>query len=223
MPDELDASVAADEFDAASCDPLFFEQPRETTPENIAQALQWPCFHSGAERRRLVIEALCTRDTACDVSHTQGCRDEYEARWLARQGTRGLPVPCADALLDAMSCIAQASCDGAHTCDALAERAEAACDPNAPLPGAPTCPPLPEDRELTKGPIPDNAITDAGRYDENLIPDFVAVAGQGVEIVGYIRFCARRTGGAIPVYADDLKTVIGYMIPGTGFVPGPLH
>jgi hypothetical protein len=87
--------------------------------------------------------------------------------------------------------------------------------------GSPSCPPLPEDR-ATKGPIPEGAIDDAGRLDESRVPDFIPALDQQGEIAGYVRYCGIRAGGAVPVYADDLRTPVGYMIPGRGFVPGPL-
>jgi hypothetical protein len=228
-PDVLDAAVDAhaspstdDSFDAASCDPLGLEQPLDPTPVNIASALDQHCFNSGAGRRALVFVALCAHDMACGVSHTKDCRAEYEAHWQEGLRPRGRSVPCADALLDSMSCLAQARCDDAHACDAASDRAKAACDPNAPILGAPMCPPLPEDRELTKGPIPEDAINDAGMLDESRVPDFIPALDQSGEIAGYVRYCAIHAGGAIPVYADDLKTVLGHMIPGRGFVPGAL-
>jgi hypothetical protein len=225
----LDATVAAraspsdiDVFDASNCDPSVFEQTLDPTPVNIASALDQHCFNTGAGRRALVIGALCKHDMACAVSHTKDCRAEYEARWQERLRPRGLSVPCMDALLDSMSCLAQASCDDAHACDAASERAEVACDPNTPILGAPICPPLPEDRELTKGPIPPDAINDAGMLDERRVPDFIPALDQRGEIAGYVRHCAIMAGGAVPVYGDDLKTVVGHMIPGRGFVPGAL-
>lgn len=229
-PAALDASVdvdattsAADIFDPASCDPLGFEQMLEVSSANIMKPLEQRCFNSGLGRRALVIEALCARDRACGVSHANACRAEYEARWQERERPNGLSVPCADALLDAMSCNAQARCDDPHGCDAARKRADAKCDPNAPLLGAPACPPLPDDRELTKGPIPDDAINDAGMLDETRIPDFIPALDQSGEIAGYVRHCALAAGGAIPVYAEDLETVVGHMLPGQGFVPGALR
>jgi hypothetical protein len=227
--DVLDPAVAAetspyfaDNFDPASCDPLAFEQTLDVNEVNIERALDQHCFNSGAGRRALVIEALCARDMACAVSHETDCRTEVEARWQERQHPHGLSVPCADALLDSMSCLAQASCNDAHACDAASKRAQAKCDPNAPFPGAPMCPPLPADREPTKGPIPDDAINEAGQLDESRVPDFIPAWGHDDKIAGYVRYCAIHAGGAVPVYADDLKTVVGHMLPGRGFVPGAL-
>jgi len=60
-----------------------------------------------------------------------------------------------------------------------------------------------------------------GEIDPSAVPDFVAVAGnEGV--VGYVAKDA-VLGGATdqtwPVYADDLRTVVGHMVEGRGFVP----
>ena len=71
----------------------------------------------------------------------------------------------------------------------------------------------------TKGTLPPPGPN--GEIDPSSAPDFLAVAGQDVAIAGY----ARREDvlgvgdSAFPVYADDLRTVIGHMIPGKGFVP----
>jgi len=226
---ELDASPPSvvepgERLDAAapSCDPLGLETELEVSPENIALALEQDCFHSGEGRRKLVIEALCQRDLRCGKKGAADCRAEYEADWQKRLRPRGFSVPCADALLDAMSCLAQARCDDARACDDADGRAETTCDPNVPLPGAPVCPPLPEGRAPTKGPIPADATDDAGRIDESRVPDFIPAFNRQGEIAGYVRYCAISTGGAVPVYADDLTTLVGYMVPGTGFVPCPL-
>jgi hypothetical protein len=60
------------------------------------------------------------------------------------------------------------------------------------------CPPLPDDRELTKAPIPEDAINDAGMYDETRIPNFIPALDRSGEIAGYVRYCAIRAGGAVP-------------------------
>lgn len=218
---ETQSSPAVEPFDAASCDPLRFESTLDASAANVAAALDQNCFHSGAGRRELVIEALCAHEASCGLDRKGDCRVEYETEWRERQRPHGLSVPCADALLDSMSCLAQARCEAPQECEIASQRAETECDPNTPR--GPACPPLPEDRELTKGPIPDDAINDAGMLDETRVPDFVPVWDQsGEKIAGYVRHCAIRTGGAIPVYAEDLKTVVGHMLPNRGFVPGPL-
>jgi hypothetical protein len=205
-----------------SCDPLGLNGELTPTDENIALALQQECFHSGDGRRKLVFEALCQRDLRCTKAGAATCLANYEAKWQERLRPRGLSVHCADALLDAMSCLAQTTCDAADACAGVDERAETTCDPNTPLPGSPMCPPLPQDRELTKGPLPTDAVDDAGRLDESRVPDFIPALDREGEIAGYVRYCAIRGGGAIPVYADDLETLVGHMVPGRGFVPGPL-
>ena len=214
----VDAASAHDAFDAASCDPLAFQQPLEASAANITAALDPHCFNTGDARHVLVIDALCTHDMTCAVTHAKDCRDEYEAGWQERLHPHGLSVPCMDALLDAMSCRAQASCGDTHACDEATVHADQECDPNTPR--GPMCPPLPEGRELTKGPIPDDAINDAGMLDESRIPDFIPALNRDGEIAGYVRHCAIAAGGAVPVYADDLTTVVGHMIPNRGFVPG---
>lgn len=226
---EVDAARPADSearepVDAAapSCDPSGLESELEPSAENVERALQQDCFHSGEGRRKLVIEALCQRDLTCAKTDGADCRADREAAWQKRLRPRGLSVPCADALLDAMSCLAQAGCSDSRACDAADQRAKVACDANTPLPGSPMCPPLPTDRALTKGPIPQDAVDDNGRLDESRVPDFIPALNQQGEIAGYVRHCAIASGGAITVYADDLKTQVGHMIPGQGFVPGPL-
>lgn len=220
--DASSAGYFADDYDAASCDPLAFEKALDASAANIAAALEQQCFHSGAARRALVIEALCAHETVCGLEHTKDCRSAYETCWQdGVQSGNGLGVPCMDALLDAMSCLAQASCNDARACASANARADAVCDPNTPH--GPMCPPLPDDREWTKGPLSDEAINDAGMYDETRIPDFIPVWDRsGENIAGYVRFCARMGGGAVPVYADDLTTVVGHMVPGQGFVAGDL-
>src|SRR5690349_20364499 len=80
-PSALDT---ADMFDAATCDPLGLDQSLEPTEDNIARALDPKCFHSGAGRRALVIEALCTHDKACAIRHSKDCRWQYEEQWQER-------------------------------------------------------------------------------------------------------------------------------------------
>ncbi len=89
-------------------------------------------------------------------------------------------------------------------------------------------------RQPTKGPIPENANPpQGGQINDAFVPDFVSAwAGDGVTIAGYVpkRFLLR--GGDLspgspsdppqaepaPVYADDLKALVGHMVPGVGFV-----
>jgi hypothetical protein len=66
-----------------------------------------------------------------------------------------------------------------------------------------------------------------GDADASLAPDFIAVAGRDGGIAGYApkRFLfPEATSGPpvlldIPVYAEDLRTLIGHMVAGKGFVP----
>jgi hypothetical protein len=67
-----------------------------------------------------------------------------------------------------------------------------------------------------------------GQVDASSAPDFIAVAGRDGGIVGYVPkgylFPAPRTtvGQQVepewPVFAEDLRTLIGHMVPGKGFV-----
>lgn len=60
-----------------------------------------------------------------------------------------------------------------------------------------------------------------GVVDESSAPDFIAVVGQGPGIVGYARRqdVLSPSDNAFPVYGADLRTVVGQMVPGKGFVP----
>jgi hypothetical protein len=84
----------------------------------------------------------------------------------------------------------------------------------------------------TKGRIPDEAISANGDLNFDLVPDYVLASGRDGSPVGYVtREAALDLGPMqidgsgrpvdvdIPVYADDLTTVVGYMVPGRGFVP----
>jgi len=60
------------------------------------------------------------------------------------------------------------------------------------------------------------------------MPDFIAVGGRNGQIVGYVSkdyFLQGRAGqgrGATdpwPVYGDDLRTIVGHLVSGKGFVP----
>jgi hypothetical protein len=71
----------------------------------------------------------------------------------------------------------------------------------------------------TRGTMPPpgpNAAVDASSA-----PDFIAVAGREAGIAGYARKAdvLGPADAAYPVFADDLQTVVGQMVPGTGFVP----
>src|SRR5687767_3807622 len=69
----------------------------------------------------------------------------------------------------------------------------------------------------TKGTMPPPGPS--GDIDPSAVPDFVAVAGP-VGIAGYVAKDAvldpsERTW---PVYASDLRTLVGHMVPGRGFI-----
>jgi hypothetical protein len=86
----------------------------------------------------------------------------------------------------------------------------------------------------TKGRIPDAAWRADGTLDDQLVPDFIAVWGRdGESTVGYVEKDAvlppseprrvpesdRNSEPSIPVYGEDLQTVVGFMVPDKGFVP----
>lgn len=75
----------------------------------------------------------------------------------------------------------------------------------------------------TKGTVPPGAAAGSG------MPDFIAVAGRDGEIAGYTpKDCVlpaptitvgRPQTPTCPVYAEDLHTLVGSMVPDRGFVP----
>lgn len=74
----------------------------------------------------------------------------------------------------------------------------------------------------TKGPIPAAAHRPDGTIDESLVPDYVSVAGPSEGTVGYVqkRFALGGSDQAVvPVYGEDLRTVVGHLVAGRGFVP----
>lgn len=81
------------------------------------------------------------------------------------------------------------------------------------------------ERELSKGRVPSAAFGSSGVVDARQIPDFVQALGRDGEVVGYVPRTALGiyNGTAdldvIPVYADDLATLVGHMVAGIGFVP----
>lgn len=90
-------------------------------------------------------------------------------------------------------------------------------------------------RKPTKGPMPDNASPPQGGPTYGaLVPDFVSAwARDGATIAGYVpkRYLigpfdplpgtpsSPPQSEPAPVYADDLTTLVGYMVPGSGFEP----
>ena len=75
----------------------------------------------------------------------------------------------------------------------------------------------------TKGTIP--ASTN-GKINTKKVPDFISTWGRDGKIVGYIPRAYLfpepnqpvKVGGIAPVYASNLKTLVGYMYPGVGYV-----
>jgi hypothetical protein len=67
-----------------------------------------------------------------------------------------------------------------------------------------------------------------GEVDPSAVPDFIAYAGRTDGIIGWVpksfllepgQHCRGPQCDPIPVYADDLATLIGHDVPGRGFVP----
>ena len=80
---------------------------------------------------------------------------------------------------------------------------------------------------LTKGTVPS---TQNGRIDFKKVPDYVSVAGNSGKIVGYAPKAYMlpstaanqpenpKLGSVAPVFGNDLKTLVGHVYPGVGFV-----
>lgn len=67
-----------------------------------------------------------------------------------------------------------------------------------------------------------------GHVDPSAVPDFVGYVGQTDHVIGWVpksyfldpaQHCTGPQCDPIPVYADDLTTLIGHDVPGRGFVP----
>ena len=71
----------------------------------------------------------------------------------------------------------------------------------------------------TKGTLPPPGPN--GQLDPSTAPDFLAVADRTAGIAGYARKgdVLGPSDNPFPVYADDLRTLVGHMVPGVGFVP----
>ncbi len=80
---------------------------------------------------------------------------------------------------------------------------------------------------LTKGTMPSSTN---GTINTKKVPDFISAIGRDGKIVGYIpkayllptpanQPTNSKVGGVAPVYASNLKTVVGHFYPGIGFVP----
>lgn len=75
----------------------------------------------------------------------------------------------------------------------------------------------------TRGALPPEAF-DLDGIDLSVAPDYVEALGQDGQVVGYIPkqfFDKQHQSGKepLPVYGDDLTTLIGHHVPGKGFVP----
>jgi hypothetical protein len=64
-----------------------------------------------------------------------------------------------------------------------------------------------------------------GAVNASSAPDFIAVAGRDAGIAGYARKAdVLEPGDApFPVFGDDLRTVVGQMVPGKGFIPAGVN
>lgn len=79
----------------------------------------------------------------------------------------------------------------------------------------------------SKGTMPPPALN--GQVDVSAAPDFIAVAGGNGGVTGYVpkaylfpqptTAVGRPEEPDIPVFGEDLRTLIGHMVPGKGFVP----
>jgi hypothetical protein len=60
-----------------------------------------------------------------------------------------------------------------------------------------------------------------GAEDPSAMPDFIAVAGRDTGIAGYARKedVLTPADSPYPVYGEDLRTIVGHMVAGVGFVP----
>lgn len=67
-----------------------------------------------------------------------------------------------------------------------------------------------------------------GEVDPSAVPDFISYVGRTDRIIGWVpksyllepgQRCRGPQCDPIPVYADDLATLIGHDVPGRGFVP----
>lgn len=84
----------------------------------------------------------------------------------------------------------------------------------------------------TKGAIPDDAWGRDGGLNRALVPDFIAVWDRtGTSLAGYApkelvlgtqapRFVSESEPDLpVPVYGEDLNTVVGHLFPDKGFIP----
>lgn len=78
-------------------------------------------------------------------------------------------------------------------------------------------------REPTKGYIPENAFED-GRFDLELVPDYIVVYTRSGEVAGYIRktdyfVLSAPRAERIEVVDETLSRTVGSMVRNRGFVP----
>jgi PASTA domain len=80
---------------------------------------------------------------------------------------------------------------------------------------------------LTKGTMPSST---SGMVSTTKVPDFISAVGRNGKLVGYIpkgyllpaqtnQAVNSKLGAVAPVYASNLKTLVGHFYPGVGFVP----
>jgi hypothetical protein len=80
----------------------------------------------------------------------------------------------------------------------------------------------------TKGTVPPPP-PGGGAVDPRTVPDYVAAWNRdGTAIAGYVpkaclfpgaQIVSGTQDSACPVFAEDLRTLVGHMVPGRGFVP----
>lgn len=80
-----------------------------------------------------------------------------------------------------------------------------------------------ESSSATKGTIPEAAWTERGP-DPEMVPDYISVLGNDGEVAGYIEKKLALSppddeSTIIPVYGEDLRTIVGNFYPNRGFVP----
>lgn len=80
-------------------------------------------------------------------------------------------------------------------------------------------------KTASKGPVPADAFVAGHPVDKSKVPDFIPALDQSGNQVGYVARDLAMPDNAnagseadIPVYADDLTTVVGRMVAGKGFV-----
>jgi hypothetical protein len=74
----------------------------------------------------------------------------------------------------------------------------------------------------TKGLLTNGAVLPDGTLDLSRAPDFIPASNSDGEIVGYVATKSvflDLSDTPVPVFGDDLRTIVGHMAPGRGFVP----